>query len=207
MVDRIEKLKSLEPWKIAESAETKKDKREQSKEEKKKDEGSSFEGKTDWNRLIAKDLGRRETFNILTRNIKSLEFKGVSTWRDQAALEVNVLLEDGTRKDSALISIPRAQGLKLVHHHPGDTIPLELFVKDPYLKVSLLMHPTLSQTIKAGEEKGGVQTELSPASGEKNQILSLKETPEAVSILWVVLYSIIACLLLIAVVGLVRFLI
>src|SRR5215510_13661631 len=137
MVDRIEKLKSAEPWKVAESAETKKDKREQSKEERKRDDRSSFGEKTDWSRLIAKDSGQRETLSLLTRNIKSLEFKGVSTWRDQAALEVDVLLEDGSRKDSALISIPRAQGLKLVHHRSGDPVPLEIFGKDPYLKVSL----------------------------------------------------------------------
>jgi hypothetical protein len=207
MVDRIEKLKSSEPWKIAESAETKKDKREQSKEEGKRDDRSSFGEKTDWNRLIAKDSGPRETLNLLTSNIKSLEFKGVSTWRDQAALEVDVLLEDGTRKDSALISIPRAQGLKLVHHHPGDSVPLELFGKDPYLKVSLLMHPTLLQTMKVGEEKTGIPPETPSTSEEKGQILFPKEAPEAFSILWVVLYSIVACLLLIAIVGLVRFLI
>src|SRR5262249_27750803 len=154
------------------------------------------------NRLIAKDSGQRETFNLLTRNIKSIEFKGVSTWRDQAALEVDVLLEDGTRKDSALISIPRAQGLKLVHHRPGDPVPLEMFGKDPYLKVSLLMHPTLSHSIKAGGEKEGASSETpSTLEEKKGTILFPKESSEAFSILWIVLYSIVACLLLIAVVG------
>jgi hypothetical protein len=70
-----------------------------------------------------------------------------------------------------------------------------------------LMHPTLLQTMKVGEEKTGIPPETPSTSEEKGQILFPKEAPEAFSILWVVLYSIVACLLLIAIVGLVRFLI
>src|SRR4030095_16459559 len=146
MVERIAKLKPSEPWKVGESAETKKDKRDQSKEEKKQ-ESDSFEEKPDCGRLIAKEVGKTATLNLLTHNTQSLDFKGISSLRGRSALEVDVILADGTRKNSALISIPRAQGLKLKHHKSGDPLPLELFGKDPYLKVSILMHPSLPQNL------------------------------------------------------------
>jgi|GEM_PF-3899626 len=207
MVERIVKIKSTEPWKVGESAETKKDKRDQSKEERKQEGDSSFGEKPDWGRLIAKEVGKSETINLLTHNIKSLEFKGISTLKDPSALEVDVVLADGSRKNSAFISIPRTQGLKLKHHKPGDSLPLELFGKDPYLKVSIMMHPPSPQNLGAMGGDGPGASESGGPEGKPRSFLSFRQTPEAMSILSIVLYAVAACLILIAVVGIFRLLV
>lgn len=73
MVDRIDKLKTTESWKIQETNPSKKDKRNQSEEEKQQDAKSSFEEKPDWNHLIAKESAG--SGNLFTRDLKNISFK------------------------------------------------------------------------------------------------------------------------------------
>jgi len=80
MVDRIDKLKPSESWKIQESQSSKKDKRNQSEEEKQQNAKSSFEEKPDWDRLIAKD---GPGANLLTRNPKNISLKHASLLEDE----------------------------------------------------------------------------------------------------------------------------
>jgi hypothetical protein len=202
MVDRIEKLRPTEHWKVQESAGTKKDKRGQSEEEKQKEQRSRFEEGTDWTRLISKDSGKREIQNLLTRDIQSLTFKGISTSRDQAALEADILLKDGTCKDSALITVPRAEGIKWIHYKPGTPVPLDAFAKDPYLRVSVGLLQTLSQGTKIAHEQ---------TDGEKAETSERKESEtsitKALSLSEIVLYSVGTILVLVVIYWLVRFLI
>lgn len=73
MVDRIDKLKTGESWKIQETNPSKQDKRNKSDEEKQEEAKSSFEEKPDWNHWIAKES--KGAGNLLTRNVKDIHFK------------------------------------------------------------------------------------------------------------------------------------
>jgi len=205
MVDRIGKLKPTETWKLQGAAETKKDKRGQSDEEKKGNQESIFEEKPDWNRLIAKE-GKRETLNIYAKDIQVIQFKGVSTGRDSASLEVDILLKDGTRKDSALISISKTESLKWMHQKVGDPLSPEVLSKDPYLKASVLLNPLgiLDAEPKAGT--GETKTVSEPQKGSPSGTQNLLENKyqKALSVSEIVLYTIGIVLLFILTYGLVR---
>ncbi len=139
MVDRIEKTKSSHYWKIDGGLDLKKDQEEQSSEKGQQENPSKFDEKTDWTRLISKDSVPRETVNLPLKSIQTLLFRGVSTWRDRASLEVDLILKDGTRTNSALLSISRSEGLKLVHVKPGQSLDLYLLGNAPQVRVGVVV--------------------------------------------------------------------
>ncbi|MBL7686098.1 MAG: hypothetical protein JNK65_08720 [Deltaproteobacteria bacterium] len=137
MVDRIDKLKPSEYWKLEGSNETKKDKKRDSESEEKFKQASSFEEKNDWNRLITKEL-KREPLTVKTVHIQSLRFKGLTSSREQASVEVDLSLKDGSQWNSALLAVSRNQGLKLLHYQAGEEIPVAWFGVVDSLKFSVL---------------------------------------------------------------------
>lgn len=82
MVDRIDKLKANESWKIQETNSSKKDKQNQSEEEKQQNAKSSFEEAPDWNRLISKEAPG--SGNLLTRDVKNISFKHSGSLDEEA---------------------------------------------------------------------------------------------------------------------------
>ncbi|GEM_PF-5715177 len=90
MVDRIDKLKPGESWKIQETNPSKKDKQDQSEEEKQKEAKSRFEESPHWNRLISKDSSenKREGIHLLSSEAKSIAFKNLGPHK-----EISPLLE------------------------------------------------------------------------------------------------------------------
>ncbi len=160
MVDRIEKIKSTDYWKVEGTHDPKKDKREESGGG--QEQRSSFDEKTDWTRLISKDAVPRETLNIPVQSIEKFIFKGVSTWRDVAALEMDILLKEGGLKKSALVSIPRMEGLKLVHCQPGQELNLGFLTQSESLRVAVLAPPQVSPVSPASSKKqrGGFRDPL-----------------------------------------------
>ncbi|MFO1518573.1 MAG: hypothetical protein U1F57_02745 [bacterium] len=210
MVDRIEKLKPAEYWKIQAAADPKKDKRGKSDEEKQQDQHqdqhSSFEEKPDWNRLIAKDSGKRETLNIHRGDIQSLLFKGVSTARDMASLEVDIVMSDGSRQDSALIAVSRAEGLKLVHYKPGDPISLNVFGQDPYLKASVVLHQRILQEANAAGQRAAPEEPLTQAVLPQEVKTRADEVQKALSAKQIVLYTICVILIFLVAYGVTRLL-
>lgn len=106
MVDRIDKLKSNEAWKIQEATPSKKDKRNQSDEEKQQNARSSFEEKPDWDRLIAKE--NPGAGNLLTRDLKKISFKQSGFSQDDEATDLHeVEIEQG---QSQLHSSSKSKG-------------------------------------------------------------------------------------------------
>ncbi len=107
MVDKIDKLKLTEPWKIQEANPSKKDKRNQSDEEKQEDAKSSFEESQDWNRFIAKDSGGSGT--LLTRDVKGISFKHAPTAADEEKAKMISQASKNTKWTSSSASIPSFQ--------------------------------------------------------------------------------------------------
>jgi len=100
MVDRIDKLKPTESWKIQETNPSKKDKRNQSEEEKQQDAKSSFEERPDWNRLIAKEGGG--SGNLFTRNVKSISFRHPQHSSEEGSKSAPHITEDGSKAKPSL---------------------------------------------------------------------------------------------------------
>lgn len=145
MTNRIEKIKSSESWKLEETQNTKKDKRDEPSEGEKEKEGqSSFEEKIDIGRLITKAAGKLETLSISAQEIKSIQFKSLSTSREQVTVETRITLKNGAAKEPALIAISRTEGLKLIHCKTDESIPVEFFTKETFLKFSTPFHPQIS---------------------------------------------------------------
>ncbi len=73
MVDRLDKLRPQESWKIQETGSSKKDKRNQSDEEKQQNAKSSFEEKVDYSKLISRE--KTGGSHLFTRDIKHISLK------------------------------------------------------------------------------------------------------------------------------------
>jgi len=202
MVDRIDKLKPTNYWKLQATAEAKKDKRGQSGEDNKGDP-DSFEEKPDWNRLIVKEE-KRETLNIYSGDIQSVLFKGVSTSRDQASLEVDIILKDGSRKDSALISLSKTEGFKWMHHKVGDPLSHEALSRDPYLKASVILNPKGIMEARPVGEQQGHAAPLQKSNPALSQPAAGNKYQKALSVSEIVLYTVGILVLFFLTYGLVR---
>lgn len=92
MVDRIDKLKPHEAWKIQETNPSKQDKRNQSDEEKQQDAKSSFEEKVDFSKLISREnVGGS---NLFTRNVKDISLKHAAIKKEEAETFASPLLKE-----------------------------------------------------------------------------------------------------------------
>lgn len=130
---------------MEETQNAKKDKRDQPSDGEKQKEGqSSFEEKIDIGRLITKAAGKLETLSVSTGEIKQIQFKSLSTSREQVTVETRIELKNGKIKEPALIAVPRTEGLKLMHCKSGESVPVEFFTRDSCLKFSTPFHPQSS---------------------------------------------------------------
>ncbi len=105
MVDRIDKLRAHESWRVQETNSSKKDKQNQSEEEKQQNAKSSFEEAPDWNRLMAKEAPG--SGNLLTRDVKNISFKHSSPL-DEEATDLHSVTQDPREENK--FSLKRNKG-------------------------------------------------------------------------------------------------
>lgn len=140
MVDRIEKTRNVDPWQIAETKET--------KEEKKRDESGasgqeakdSFGETSDFIQLLSKDPKKFQSEQIASTQIKGFTFRGVSTHREKALLEVDITLSNGTLIQGAQIALSRQEGMRYLSRRPGEEIVADQLVKGTFLTIARPQH-------------------------------------------------------------------
>ncbi|HKY61850.1 MAG TPA: hypothetical protein VJR29_00385 [bacterium] len=140
MVDRIEKTRNVDPWQIAATKET--------KEDKKRDDGGaagqeakdSFGETSDFIQLLSKDPKKFQSEQIASTQIKGFTFRGVSTHREKALLEVDIALSNGTLIQGAQIALTRQEGMRYLSRRPGEEIVADQLVKGTFLTIARPKH-------------------------------------------------------------------
>jgi len=146
VVDRIEKTREVDPWKIVATNET--------KEEKKRDESGSsgqeakdsFGETSDFVQLLSKDPRKFISEKIASTQISGFIFRGVSTHREKALLEVDISLANGTLIKGAQVALSRQEGMRYLSRRPGEEIVVDQLVKGTFLTVALPQRDTESHS-------------------------------------------------------------
>jgi len=141
VVDRIEKTRQVDPWQIAATKET--------KEEKKRDEsgGSGQENKdsfgetSDFIQLLTKDPTKFVSEKIASTQISGFTFRGVSTHREKALLEVDITLANGTLIKGAQVALTRQEGMRYLSRRPGEEIVVDQLVQGTFLTIARPQNP------------------------------------------------------------------
>ncbi len=147
MVDRINKLGDANYWKLQSTSHTKEEKKHQEKNRHSESEEDpshrdSFGENSDFVQLLSKDPTKYRREHLDTSQISGFTFRGVSTHREQAVVEVDIRLIDGTLIRSAQVALSRQEGMKFLSRKPGDSIVLENLVKGTLLTVALPQRDT-----------------------------------------------------------------
>ncbi len=157
MVDRIEKSRPVDPWMIGATKET--------KEDKKRDEGGaqgqeskdSFGESSDFVQLLSKDPRKFVSEKIASNQISAFTYRGVSTHRDSALLEVDITLANGTLIKGAQVALSRQEGMRFISRRPGEEIVVDQLVKGTFLTVARPQHheAAAANPAPAAEPAGG----------------------------------------------------
>jgi hypothetical protein len=152
VVDRIEKTREVDPWKIVATNET--------KEEKKRDESGSsgqeakdsFGETSDFIQLLSKDPRKFVSEKIASTQISGFVFRGVSTHREKALLEVDISLANGTLIKGAQVALSRQEGMRYLSRRPGEEIVVDQLVKGTFLTVALPQRESESHAVNSAPQ-------------------------------------------------------
>jgi hypothetical protein len=166
VIDRIHdrvppKSKDGDYWEIARSGESKEEKKRDEDKGRRQRELDAFGESSDFIQLLTKDPRTYKREKIDTARIAKFTFRGVSTHREKAILELDISLHDGTLIRSAQMAISRQEGMKFISRKPGEEILTEpllqgasyLTVALPQKNVSSLKSPESSPPFESPEVK------------------------------------------------------
>lgn len=136
MVDRIEKTRNVDPWQIAETKETKEDKKRDESGASGQEAKDSFGETSDFIQLLSKDPKKFQSEQIASTQITGFTFRGVSTHREKALLEVDITLSNGTLIQGAQIALSRQEGMRFLSRRPGEEIVADQLVKGTFLTIA-----------------------------------------------------------------------
>lgn len=143
VIDRIHdrvppKSKDGDYWEIARSGESKEEKKRDEDKGRRQRELDAFGESSDFIQLLTKDPRTYKREKIDTTRITKFTFRGVSTHREKAILEVDISLTDGTLIRSAQMALSRQEGMRLISRKPGDEILAAPLIQGAtYLTVAL----------------------------------------------------------------------
>jgi hypothetical protein len=137
VVDRIEKTNKADYWKIASTHETKEEKKREEKGQSGQEQRDSFGETSDFIQLLAKDPRKFKGEKIATTQIKGFTFRGVSTHRDKALLEVDISFANGTFIKGAQIAISRQEGMRYISRRTGEELVVDQIVRGTFLTVAI----------------------------------------------------------------------
>jgi hypothetical protein len=169
VIDRIHdrvppKSKDGDYWEIARSGETKEEKKRDEDKGRRQREMDSFGESSDFIQLLTKDPRTYKREKIDATRISKFTFRGVSTHREKAILEVDISLTDGTLIRSAQLALSRQEGMKLISRKPGDEILAAPLIQGAsYLTVAL---PQKNITTNRPEEISAAQDANTAAPGK-----------------------------------------
>jgi len=137
VVDRIEKTDRAEYWKIASTKETKEEKKREDQKHSGQEPKDSFGETSDFVQLLAKDPRKYSSEKIASTQISGLTFRGISTHREKAIIEVDISMTNGTLIRGAQVAVSRAQGMQYLSRRPGEEIVVDQIVKGTILTVAI----------------------------------------------------------------------
>lgn len=128
--DRVPKVdKSDDYWEVAQTQESKEEKKRDEDKGRRQREQDAFGESSDFTQLLSKDPRQYRRQELDTSQISKFTFRGVSTHREKAVVEVDIALSDGTLIQGAQVAISRQEGLKFISRKPGDQIVVDQLVK------------------------------------------------------------------------------
>lgn len=137
MIDRIQKAGEGDYWKVNATTETKEDKKRDDQRGRGQGQRDSFDETSDFVQLLSKDPRKYRRQNIDSNQVNHFTFRGVSTQKDKAILEVDITLTNGSLIQGAQLAVSREDGMKFLGRKPGDDIVIDQLIKGPLLTVAL----------------------------------------------------------------------
>jgi len=162
-VDRIEKTRQVDAWKIGATSETKEEKKRDESGGSGKENKDSFGETSDFVQLLSKDPRKFVSEKISSTQISGFTYRGVSTHRDTALLEVDIVLSNGGLIKGAQLAISRQEGMRYISRKPGEEIVVDQLVKGTFLTIARPQHH------EAPPSPGGLPTAPAQASPEAVQ--------------------------------------
>ena len=140
MVDRIEKTRPTDSWVVDATKETKEDKKRDDSGAQGQENKDSFGESSDFVQLLSKDPRKFVSEKIASTQISGFTYRGVSTHRDTALLEVDIALSNGTLIKGAQVALSRQEGMRYISRRPGEEIIVDQLVKGTFLTVARPQH-------------------------------------------------------------------
>lgn len=152
--DRVPKVdKSGDYWEVAQTQESKEEKKRDEDKGRRQREQDAFGESSDFTQLLAKDPRQYRRQELDTSQISKFTFRGISTHREKAVVEVDIALSDGTLIRGAQVAISRQEGLKFISRKPGDQIVVDQLVKGAsQLNVAIPKKPEARSQIPASPQ-------------------------------------------------------
>ena len=136
--DRVPKTQEGDHWEISKTKETKEEKKRDEDKQRRQREQDVFGESSDFIQLLSKDPRKYKREKIDSAQIDKFTFRGVSTHREKAILEVDISLRDGTLIKGAQVAVSRQEGMKYISRKIGEDIVVDQLVQGgSYLTVAL----------------------------------------------------------------------
>ena len=136
--DRVSQTQEGDAWEVKATTETKGEKKRDEEKGRRQREQDSFGESSDFIQLLSKDPRKYKREKIDSAQISKFTFRGVSTHRERAILEVDITLNDGTLIRGAQVAISRPEGMKFISRKIGEEIVVNQLVQGgTYLSVAL----------------------------------------------------------------------
>lgn len=139
MIDRVDKVGAPEPWRVKASKKASKDKKRQQDTSDSDDQQqrNNFEESSDFIQLLTKDPRKFKSTQLDTGRITALTYRGISTHREKAILEVDIAMQDGTLLHGAQLALSRQEGLLYISKAPGDNLAMDHLIQGSAITVAL----------------------------------------------------------------------
>lgn len=163
--DRVPSVKKEDYWEISETKESKGEKQRDEDKGRRQREQDSFGESSDFIQMLSKDPRQYQREKLDVSQISKFTFRGVSTHREKAIVEVDISLIDGTLLKGAQIALSREMGMRLISRKPGEVLAVDQLVKGfSELSVALPQKPL------AGQTAAKAQTTHAQAKNKTNDI-------------------------------------
>lgn len=127
--DRVQQSQEGDSLGIRATTETKEEKKRDEDKGRRQREQDSFGESSDFIQLLSKDPRQFERKKLDSSQISKFTFRGISTHREKAILEIDIALSDGTLLKGAQVAVSRQEGMKYISRKPGEYIVVDQLVK------------------------------------------------------------------------------
>ncbi|MBI2341841.1 MAG: hypothetical protein HYU98_03815 [Deltaproteobacteria bacterium] len=136
-VEKVDKPEPPPTYYVESAVETKDDRGRRQNQQGQSDEYSGSHAAPGWQKIYASASNRRY-FKLRREDIAKAWFRGTAMQRGISLAELDIQIKDGKILKGAHVILPTREDFwTLKSFQPGQEVPLNIFVKEPFVEISL----------------------------------------------------------------------